>query len=339
MIESHSTKRILRKLSHILIIIICVLLYGTLGYMVIEKWNFLDSFYMTAITFTTVGFGEVSELGSQGRIFTLTLLLAGVATFGYGISSLTGIIVEGQIKNVFRIKKMEKSIKALSNHIILCGYGGLGKETLKEIEKWKHPYVIIDHSDDIFEKTLDDSKLIIHGDATDDKILIQAGIKKAKGLIACLANDADNLFLTLTAKGLNPDLRIVAKTVHYSSEAKLLHAGADKVISPKQIGGIRMASIIINPDVINFLDVVINEKDYDFSIQAVRVYSGSALDSVTLKESIIPTTIKVIGLKKGGVKMITNPASDITMNSDDILIVLGETLEIAKLYKIAENKK
>ncbi len=293
---------------------------------------------MTAITFTTVGFGEVKELNSNGRIFTLTLLLCGVATFGYGISTLTGIIVEGKIKDIFRIKKMEKIINNLKNHIILCGYGDLGKEAGNELDKWKQPYVIIEKNDDICTKVREDSKLILCGDATDDKILLKAGIKRAKGLLACLSNDADNLFVTLTARGLNPDLTIVSKTVHTSSEAKLLNAGADKVISPIQIGGIRMASILINPDVVSFLDVVVNEKDFDLSIQAVNVKPETALDGVAIRDSNIPRQIKVIGLKKGGVKMIVNPPASTVINRNDVLIVLGENVEITKLYNMAQNK-
>jgi len=294
---------------------------------------------MTAITFTTVGFGEVQELTTTGRIFTLTLLLAGVATFGYGISSLTGIIVEGKIKDIFRKKKMEKLIANLKGHIIVCGYDRLGKEACNELEKWKQPFVIIEKDEGIYERVKDEKKYIILGDATEDKTLLRAGIKNAKGLLSCLTGDSDNLFVTLTARSLNPELILVSKTVNYSSEAKLISAGADKVISPIQIGGVRMASILINPDVVSFLDVVVNEKDFDLSIQSVKVTPGSILDGVAIKDSNIPRQIKVIGLRQDGVKMVVNPPASVTIHANDVLIVLGDNVEINKLHTMAQTNK
>jgi len=330
-------KSVTKKLFQIIIIIVCILLYGTLGYMIVMRWGFLDSLYMTAITFTTVGFGEVQTLNQAGRIFTLTLLLCGVATFGYGISSLTGIIVEGQIKDIFRIKKMQKTIDNLVDHVIVCGYDHLGNEACNELEKWKQPYVIIEKEENVYKRVKDENKLILFGDATDDKILIKAGIKNAKGLLSCLTSDADNLFVTLTARSLNPNLTIVSKTVNYSSEAKLLSAGADKVISPIQIGGVRMASILINPDVVSFIDVVVNAKEFDLSIQSVKVIPGSQLDGVAIKDSNIPKQIKVIGLKQEGIKMLVNPASSVKIQGNDVLIVLGENVEITRLYNMAQS--
>lgn len=329
---------IFKKILSILLLLLVIIVFGILGYILIEKYTFIESLWQTVITLSTVGFGELKPLSSSGRLFTILLIMVGFAVFGYGLTTLTRIIIEGEIKNVFRNRKMEKDINNLKDHVIICGYGRLGKQAALELEKWKKPYVIIEADENISVHLQDSSELVVIGDATEDETLIRAGIKNAMGLIAALTDDVKNLFVTLTARKLNPVLTIVTKAEEDSSEAKLLSAGANKIISPAQIGGKRMASMLINPEVVNFLDVVISEKDIDLSMQEVKIQKNSVIEGLSIKDANIPREIKVIGLKKEEEGMIINPPSNAVLNADNILIVLGENIYIGKLLEMAKRK-
>ena len=246
-----------RKLIYFTGLIWTILVIGTAGFKIIQpEFSLLDAFYMTTITLSTVGFQEVNPLGESAKLFTVFLIAIGITTLGYGVSSITSIIVEGQIKNTFRDRKMVKAIKKLKNHIVLCGYGRLGNHAGNELEEWNKPFVIIEHDQKIAEDLIVRNKLCIHGSAVEDKVLLAAGVERAEGLISALSQDTDNLFVALTARRLNPDLLIIARVEYESSEVKLISAGADRVLSPTQIAGRRMATMLINPEVINFLDVV-----------------------------------------------------------------------------------
>ena len=329
---------IFKKILSILLLLLVITVFGILGYILIEKYTFIESLWQTVITLSTVGFGELKPLSSSGRLFTILLIMVGFAVFGYGLTTLTRIIIEGEIKNVFRNRKMERDINNLKDHVIICGYGRLGKQAALELEKWKKPYVIIEADENISVHLQDSSELVVIGDATEDETLIRAGIKNAMGLIAALTDDVKNLFVTLTARKLNPVLTIVTKAEEDSSEAKLLSAGANKIISPAQIGGKRMASVLINPEVVNFLDVVISEKDIDLSMQEVKIQKNSVIEGLSIKDANIPREIKVIGLKKEEEGMIINPPSSAVLNADNILIVLGENIYIGKLLEMAKRK-
>jgi len=329
---------IFRKILSILLLLLIIIIFGILGYTFIEKYNFIESLWQTIITLSTVGFGEVRPMSTMGRLFSIFLIMIGFAVFGYSLTSLTRIIIEGEIRNIFRNRKMERDINNLRDHVIICGYGRLGKQAALELEKWKKPYVIIESDENISTHLQDSSELVVIGDATEDEILIKAGIKNAIGLITALTDDIKNLFVTLTARKLNPVLTIVTKAEEDSSEAKLLSAGANKVISPARIGGKRMASILINPEVVNFLDVVISEKEIDLSMQEVRIHKNSIIEGLSIKDANIPREIKVIGLKKEDEGMIINPPSNAVLNANNILIVLGENIYIEKLFEMAERK-
>ncbi len=329
---------IFRKILSILLLLLIIIILGILGYTFIEKYTFVESLWQTVITISTVGFGEVRTMSTIGRLFSIFLIIVGFAAFGYSLTSLTRIIVEGEIKNVFRNRKMEKNINNLKDHVIICGYGRLGKQAASELEKWKKPYVIVEADENISVHLQDFSKLVVIGDATEDETLIKAGIKNAMGLIAALTDDVKNLFVTLTARKLNPILTIVTKAEEDSSEAKLLSAGANKVISPARIGGKRMASILINPEICNFLDVVIHEKEMDLSMQEMKIYKNSIIEGLAIKDANIPREIKVIGLKKEDERMIINPPSNAVLNANNILIVLGENIYIEKLFEMAKRK-
>jgi len=326
---------ILKRVSGILLLLLAIIIIGTLGFVLIEGWSIFESVWQTVITLSTVGFSELRPMSDAGRVFTVIFILVGFAAFGYSATTLTRIIVEGEIKNIFRNRKMEKDISKMTGHIIICGFGKLGKYVSLELDKWKKPYVVIEADENTGAQIQEENKLVVIGDATEDGILIKAGIKSAEGLITALTDDVKNLFVTLTARRLNPALKIVTKAEDESSESKLLSAGANKVISPAQIGGRRMASVLINPEVVNFLDVVVSEKDIDLSMQEVRIQKNSIIEGLTVKDSSIPREIKVIGLKKENGRMLLNPPASTILDVNSILIVLGENIYIEKLIDMA----
>lgn len=325
-----------RRLLFFLLLIIFVIIVGTSGYMIIEPEysdSVLDALYMTTITLATVGYEEVFPLGNAAKIFTIFLIAIGITTLGYGVSSITSLIIEGQIKNTFRDRKMEKSINKLKNHIILCGYGRLGSHAAKALNNWKKQYIIIEHNLKVAEQLKENNELCIHGNAVEDSVLIAAGVECASGLIAALAHDTDNLFVALTARRLNPNLEIVARAEHENAEVKLISAGANKVISPTQIAGRRMASMLISPEVVNFLDVVVDASEMNLTLQELHIIEGTPLDGVPIKDCCIPRELRIIGLKEPGGKMIVNPAAGTVLKPKQILILLGEKAQIDELKK------
>ena len=329
---------ILKKALSILLLLIMTIILGIIGYELTEKYTFLEALWQTVITLSTVGFGELREMSQSGRIFTIVLIMFGFAVFGYSITSLTRIVVEGEIRNIFRNRKMEKKISNMKNHVILCGHGRLGREIAVELKKWRKEYVVIEMDEIIGQELIDQRVPVVIGDATEDDTLIKAGIKNAEGAIAALTDDVKNLFVTLTARKLNPGLMIVTKAEQEGSEAKLISAGANKVISPAQIGGKRMASVMINPEVVNFLDVVVSEKEFNLSMQEIRVQKNSIIEGLAIKDAQIPREVKVIGMKKGSEDMHINPPATHELSAGCILIVLGENVHIEKLLGMAKGK-
>jgi len=325
-----------RRLLFFLLLIFFVIIVGTAGYMIIEPEysdSVLDALYMTTITLATVGYEEVFPLGDAAKIFTIFLIAIGITTLGYGISSITSLIVEGQIKNTFRDRKMEKSINKLKNHIIVCGYGRLGGHAVKELKNWNISYVIIEHNQKVAESLKENNELCIHGNAVEDSVLIAAGVEHASGLISALAHDTDNLFVALTARRLNPNLEIVARSEHENAEVKLISAGANKVISPTRIAGRRMASMLISPEVVNFLDVVVDASELNLTLQELHIKEGTSLDGVPIKDCCIPRELRIIGLKEPGGRMIVNPVAGTVLKPGQILILLGEKAKIDELKK------
>jgi len=323
---------LLKKIIMMTILVLVVYLIGAMGYYIIEpEYNFLDSFYMSAITLTTVGYGEIHPLSNAGRIFTIVFIMSSIGVVVYGVGSIAAIIFEGQLKNTFREQKMEKKIAKLKNHIILCGYGRLGENASQELEIWQKPYVVIEKNEIVAEKLKERNVLCICGAAERDENLIKAGVERAYGLITALTNDADNLYVTLTARGLNRDLQIVSRAEYPDTEGKLAIAGANKVLSPTKIAGRRMASILINPEVINFLDVVIGSADLDLSMQEVVINESSKLVGVTIKDSKVPQELKIIGLKAPGEKLKVNPPATEMLTEGSVLIILGENQRIENL--------
>ncbi len=322
-----------------LALIIIVIAFGTAGYQLIEGWNFLDALYMTIITLTTVGYREVHELSSRGMIFTIVLLMVGVGTFLYALSAGAKIILEGELQELFGRKRLEKKIKELKGHYIVCGYGRMGKIICRELKAKNVPFVAIERNGDFLNNRLDDF-LGISGDATNDDILREAGIERAKGLISVLPNDALNLYVVLSARELNPDLHIVARAGEEGSENKLLRAGADKVVSPYHIGGLRIAHTILRPAVVDFIEFATKTGNIELQMEEVTIPEGSSMADKSLDQCGIGRELGIIivGIKRHTGEMRFNPTSRSTIKAGDTLIALGEISKLKVLENMSRDK-
>jgi len=322
-----------------LALIFLVIAFGTAGYQLIEGWNFLDALYMTIITLTTVGYREVHELSSTGMIFTIVLLLVGVGTVLYALSAGAKLILEGELQELFGRKRLEKKIKELKGHYIVCGFGRMGKIISKELKVKNVPFVAIEKSSDAMTRT--DELLIIAGDATNDDILKEAGIQRARGLISVLPTDAENLYVVLSARELNPDLHIVARAGEEGSENKLKRAGANKVVSPYHIGGLRIAHTVLRPAVVDFIEFATRTGNIELQMEEVTIPEGSIMEGQSLDQCGIGRELGVIivGIKRSTGEMKFNPTSRSTIKAGDILIGLGETSKLNILEEMSRKMK
>lgn len=256
---------------------ICALTTGMLGYHWIEGWSLFDALYMTVITLGTVGYGETHPLSHGGRVFTIFLILFGISALTYALSALMAFIVEGDLKDAIRRRRMEAKIAELENHYILCGAGHTGHSIMEELSKTHRSFVVIEKDHSRVEAIRQRNILVLHGDATDDDVLIKAGIKKARGLFGALPTDPENVFVAISAKGLNPGLRIIMRQTEAGVAEKLKRSGADVVVDPGFIGGLRMASEMIRPAAVGFLDSMLRMEGKIFRIEEVIVPADSPL--------------------------------------------------------------
>jgi voltage-gated potassium channel len=323
------------KLAFILIII--VFISGILGYMLIERWNFLDSLYMTVITIATVGYMEVNPLSPQGRMFTIFLIILGMGVLLFGISTFTAFLVEGELSEMLRRRRMDKHIYALKGHYIVCGIGGIGRHIIDELHKTGRLFVAIEKKEDVCKELAEREILFIKGDATSSAVLKAANAEQAKGVFCSLHNDAENLLLILTAKGINPKLRIVSKAEEDESEGKMRNAGANGVVLPEFIGGLRMASEMVRPEAVTFLDMMLKSREKVFRVEDISIGFDSMFIGKTLRESgmLNKEGITVAALKREN-EYIFNPSENEKLKAGDVLILIGETKGITDIKKLAE---
>jgi voltage-gated potassium channel len=325
-----------RKLLFSILMFLVVVLFGIFGYTWIEGWDLLDSLYMTIITLSTVGYGEVREIGPGGRIFTVLLIVFGLFTITYIVGLVAETLVAGEIRSVLGRRKVSKKIKSLRDHYIICGYGRIGSIICKELTRKAIPLMVIEKDERVQEQLEEDKILYLDGDATQEETLLEAGIEKAKGLVSVVSSDAENVYICLTARGLNPRLYILSRAEDEASERKLLRAGANKVILPYILGGRRMVQAIIRPTVSDFLESAVHDQSFELAIEEITVGEDSRLANQSLVDSGIRQEMDVIiiGIKQKAGTMIFNPSSQTKIQSDDILIAMGRNKDLETLRRV-----
>jgi len=325
-----------RHLLLSVLLALCILVLGATGYMVIEGWDFLDAVYMTVITLTTVGYGEVHEMSRIGQLYTILLIFIGVAFCLYVAGSVVQFMIEGRIRTILGRRSLDKKIDQLKNHYIICGYGRIGRVLCNQLKRKPIDLVVIDKNRELIPILDEDKVLYLSGDATDEANLNKAGIQRAKGLIAVMATDTDNVFLVLTARQLNPDLYIIARASQDKAKSKLQAAGANKVESPYEMGAVSMAQRIIRPTVTNFLDLAFAHKRKDIQMEEIPVNSSSDLVNVMLKDSGIRQQFNliIIAIKKPDGSMLFNPSFETVIEAGDTVIAVGQEGNLQKLEKI-----
>ncbi|MEO8359524.1 MAG: potassium channel protein [Vicinamibacteria bacterium] len=308
-----------------LLVVLILVLGGTVGYMLVEGWSLFDSVYMAVITLTTVGYLEIHPLSTAGRLFTMVLLLTGVFSLFYAATSAIRSIVGGELTGQLGRSRMEKKLQALRDHIIICGYGRMGRLVAQEFSQQKIPFVVIERNPDLLANFEVENGLALVGDATHDGTLRRAGIDRAKTLVALAASDADNLFITLSARLMTDDVFIVARAEEEGAEKKLMKAGASRVISPYVIGGQRVAQAVLRPSVVDFIELATRSDYMALQIEETPVGKGSSLCGQALKEAALRQSLGliVVAIKRADGRMEFNPAPETTIAEGDILITLG----------------
>ncbi|MBU6454993.1 MAG: NAD-binding protein [Cyanobacteria bacterium REEB67] len=307
-------------------------LFGALGFMLIEKWNFLDSLYMTVITLTTVGYGETHPLDAAGKIYTIILILSGAGVVLYVISDMVEIFLRLNLG----ARHMKNKIAKLTGHYVVCGYGRTGQEVIKHFKENKVDFVVIEQEPARVKLCTDEGLMVVEGDATVDETLIAAQIEGARGIVCALPDDSANTFIALSAKGLNEGVKIVCRAANPGSEAKMRRAGADMVISPYTICGKRMAAAVTHPLVTEFLDFVMHTPDHDLRIEQMSLFKSSPLIRLTLKDANIKQTsgAMILAVSQNG-KLISNPSPELVFQEGDALIALGTEQQLSKLVGLA----
>ena len=332
-----------RHLTTSLLLLFVIVLIGVGGFYFIEGFNFLDSLYMTVITVATVGFQEVHKLSDAGKVFTIFLIVSSFGIFAYSLSNIAIYAVEGIFAHYFRENKIKRMIQKLENHVIVCGFGRNGKEAAFTLSQAKKKFVVIEKNEEELHNLEENFNYpFINGDATVEDVLMSAGIEKARAIITTLPIDADNLFVSLSAREFNKNINIISRASNEHNDVKLRRAGADKVIMPDKIGGQRMAKLVIEPDTIEFLENIVLQSDQDISLSEI---SCEILNKCNLDRTIAELDIRnniginIVGIKNAEGKYIINPTPDYHLDNQDKLFVLGTNDQIEKFKKYLESLK
>ncbi len=322
------------KFQKAIMLLLFVLMTGVVGYMMISGYSFVNALYMTVITVSTVGFGEIEPLNNQEKLFTIFLITISIISFGYTVSAFTEYVISGQLFQQFKLKKVQKKIEQLKGHTIICGFGRNGKQAMIKLQNYKKDFVIIEKAENIIN-TIDMNGLLnVNADATTDEALMKAGIERADNLITALPSDADNLFVVLSARQLNANCRIISRASNESSYSKLKIAGADNVIMPDKLGGDHMASLVVTPDVIEFVGRLTVEGETTANLEEISVndlpieYLNKTILDLDLRKK---TGCTVIGFKTPNNNYIINPEASVKLQKDSHLIVLGRPEQISEL--------
>lgn len=328
----------LRRFLFMVLFPLGLILFGTVGYLILEDgWSALDALYMTVMTITTVGFMEVHPLSTAGRAFTILLMLGGIFTLFYTAGEIIRSIVSGQIGLLLGRQRMEQTLARMKDHLVICGYGRMGRLVCKEFAGQKMSFVVIEKQADLLQTFSLPGGIACHGDATSEEMLKQAGIERARALVTVLASDADNLYITMTARLLNERLFIVARAEDETAEKKLQRAGANRVVSPYAIGGLRVAHAVLRPAVVDFVELATRSEHMELQLEETRIASTSRLVGASLKDSQLRQEfgIIIVAIKRASGKMIFNPPGDSVLEAGDVLIALGHRQHLDRLEKLA----
>jgi voltage-gated potassium channel len=316
-----------------LVALVLVVVVGTVGYMLLG-FDFLDSVYQTVVTITTVGYGFPRPVHAGGKVFTIILILVGVGTALYTFSVVLELLIEGHMRDLVRRRRMERSIAQMSGHVVVCGWGRVGREVARFLAAADRQVVVVDRDATRLE---DIPYPWVSGDVTDDDTLIQAGVERAETLVAALDTDADNLYVTLAVRSMRPDVQIIARARNDSSEPKLLRAGANRVVNPQQLGGDRMAAFVTQPHVVDFVDVVMHDGTLEFRLEELSVSAGSPLTGNTVHDVQLHdrTGALVLAIRRPDGTFATNPSSEVVIEEGDILIGVGTEAQLEALARFA----
>jgi|YNPNPStandDraft_1061719.scaffolds.fasta_scaffold03014_5 voltage-gated potassium channel len=336
--NSSAVQTNLKRFRTALFLLLAVIFFGTTGYQVLEGWSFLDSLYMTVITVATVGFREVKPLSVEGKILTIAITVLGVTAGAWALGVGVELLVSEEIYGSLFTKRMQRAIQDLKDHYIICGFGRMGKQIAKDFARQNLPFVVVEDNPEQIPNLKSSGYLFVEGDATNDSVLRAAGVTRAKGLIAVASSDPVNVFIVLTARGLNPNLYIVARSVLQENEGKLLRAGADKVVSPYVIGGHRIAAAVLNPVLVDFLDKLLLTGELSLQLGEAQVSPNSPLIGTKFGDQGLNCNygITIVAVRKSGFTL-SQPAPDEPIEAGDTLIAIGSPENIQKFISVASG--
>jgi len=320
-------------------ILLVTIAAGVVGYTFIEGWSFLDSLYMTVTTITTVGYSEVHPLSTSGRIFSIFLILGGMGGAFYALFGIIEYIVEGQFGITLRRRRMKNKIAKLKGHLILCGYGKVGEDVANMFKDEDVSFVVIDNRPECVARAEEAGHLSLQGDATSDEVLKEAGIEHARGLVAALGADVDNTYITLSARGLRPDLFITARASDAEAESKLKRAGADRIVSPNSIGARRIAMLALRPTVVDFIDTISRRRGPELQMENVAINEKSSLAGQSIDDVRKCSKATVLAINRKSGRLLANPSAEEKVVAGDSLIIMGTKEQLTSLEAICEGVK
>jgi voltage-gated potassium channel len=325
-----------RRIRIALILLFCTISFGTFGFHVIEGMSFFDAFYMTMITISTVGFSEIKPLSTAGRILTILIISTGITIGAYTIGTLLRMFIEGEFGRIFGRRKLERNISAMQGHFIICGFGRIGSIICMELKADSIPFIIIEEDttkNGVLEKL---GYLYINMDATSEEALVKAGLMSAKGLVTAVRSDANNVFITLTAKDLRPDIFVLSRASDVKNETKLIKAGASRVVSPYLLGGRRMAEVLKRPTVVDFIDIAMANRKLGLAMEEARVGDRSTLVGKNLIDSHLRQNygVIIVAIKKTSGEMIYNPLPSEKLDAGDVVVVIGKKEDLKRMSEI-----